>query len=141
MENGENVLAILCSSVGSYLVINGDVFLYRALELHMLAPEAWFADGVAYPHPAWFSTDLLPKLARWAAENKSSEFSSTLSLLPVEKYSIMYQQLKEKYKAMVKVGRCASGPNCSSDFSAPSFSYMDISVGLAGGHGSREVRV
>lgn len=77
----------------------------------MLAPDVWFSDGVAYPKPAWFSTDLLPKLVRWASENRSSEFSSTLSLLPVEKYSVMYQQLKQKYKAMVKVKPGASLTN------------------------------
>ena len=82
----------------------------------MLAPDAWFSDGVAYPKPAWFSTDLLPKLVRWAAENKSSEFSNTLSLLPVEKYSVVYQQLKDKYKAMVKVRCCAFVPNCCNHF-------------------------
>lgn len=85
------------------MVIGVDVFFCRVVELHLMAPDAWFSDGVAFPHPAWFSTDLLPKLARWASENRSSEFSSTLSLLPVEKYSATYQQLKGKYKAMVKV--------------------------------------
>lgn len=73
------------------------------MELHVLASDAWFSDGVAYPKLPWLSSDLLPKLVRWATECKSSEFRSTLSLLPVEKYSVMYQQLKEKYKAMVKV--------------------------------------
>lgn len=66
-------------------------------------PDAWFSDGVAYPKLPWLSSDLLPKLVRWASECKSSEFKSTLSLLPVEKYSLVYQQLKDKYKAMVKV--------------------------------------
>lgn len=84
----------------------------------MLAPDAWFSDGVAYPKPAWLSTDLLPKLVRWATENKGSEFSSTLSLLPVEKYSVMYQQLKEKYKAMVKVKCCAYVTNCCDHFNS-----------------------
>lgn len=74
-----------------------------ALELHTLTLGTWFSDGVAYPKLSWLSTDLLPKLIRWATESKSSEFRSTLSLLPVEKYSLMYQQLKEKYKNMVKV--------------------------------------
>ncbi|MED6246371.1 hypothetical protein ATANTOWER_016951 [Ataeniobius toweri] len=73
------------------------------LELHVLTSDGWFSDGVAYPKLPWLSSDLLPKLVRWAAESKSSEFKSTLSLLPVEKYSLMYQQLKEKYKSMVKV--------------------------------------
>jgi len=81
---------------------------FRALELHVLTLDAWFSDGVAYARLAWLSSDLLPKLVRWTAECKSSEFRSTLSLLPVEKYSLMYQQLKEKYKAMVKVKRTVS---------------------------------
>lgn len=89
----------------------------------MLAPDVWFSDGVAYPKPAWFSTDLLPKLVRWASENRSSEFSSTLSLLPVEKYSVMYQQLKEKYKAMVKVKPSASVTNCCQYFNSGSLTY------------------
>lgn len=80
-------------------------FTCRALELHVLTSDGWFSDGVAYPKLPWLSSDLLPKLVRWAAECKSSEFKSTLSLLPVEKYSLTYQQLKEKYKSMVKVGR------------------------------------
>lgn len=103
----------------------------RALELHTLAPDAWFSDGVAYPKPAWLCADLLPKLVRWAAENRSSEFSSTLSLLPVERYSLAYQRLKDKYRAMVKV-KC-----CKPFLSA--LQVLDGSViptGLAGGDGS-----
>lgn len=76
---------------------------FRAMELHLLTPDVWFSDGVVYPNLGWLSTDLLPKLVRWASECKSSEFKSTLSLLPLEKYSLMYQRLKDKYKAMVKV--------------------------------------
>lgn len=121
------------------MVIGVDVFLCRVVELHLMAPDAWFSDGVAYPHTAWFSTDLLPKLARWASENKSSEFSSTLSLLPVEKYSATYQQLKGKYKAMVKVKRSLVFPTAVMIVALPVSAMMVISVGLAGGHGSREV--
>lgn len=78
-------------------------FSPRTLELHVLTPDAWFSDGVVYPNLGWLSSDLLPKLLRWASECKTSEFKSTLSLLPLEKYSLMYQRLKDKYKAMVKV--------------------------------------
>ncbi|XP_073331743.1 probable tRNA (uracil-O(2)-)-methyltransferase isoform X2 [Pagrus major] len=91
-----------------------------ALELHALTPDAWFSDGVAYPKLPWLSTDLLPKLVRWATECKSSEFKSTLSLLPVEKYSLMYQQLKEKYKAMVKVWPEVTDPE--------KFVYEDVAI-------------
>ncbi|XP_060790826.1 probable tRNA (uracil-O(2)-)-methyltransferase [Neoarius graeffei] len=73
------------------------------LSLHALRPEQWYSDGVAYPKLTWLTSELLPKLARWAEESKATEFKSTLSLIPVEKYSILYQQLKNKYKELVKV--------------------------------------
>ncbi|XP_022616488.1 probable tRNA (uracil-O(2)-)-methyltransferase [Seriola dumerili] len=91
-----------------------------SLELHVLTPGAWFSDGVAYPKLPWLSSDLLPKLVRWATECKSSEFKSTLSLLPVEKYSLVYQQLKEKYKAMVKVWPEVTDPE--------KFVYEDVAI-------------
>uniref|UniRef100_UPI0037E7BA9A probable tRNA (uracil-O(2)-)-methyltransferase n=1 Tax=Semicossyphus pulcher TaxID=241346 RepID=UPI0037E7BA9A len=90
------------------------------LELHLLTPDAWFSDGVAYPKLPWLSDNLLPKLVRWAAECRSSDFRSTLSLLPVEKYSVMYQQLKEKYKAMVKVWPEVTDPE--------KFVYEDVAI-------------
>ncbi|XP_007255112.3 probable tRNA (uracil-O(2)-)-methyltransferase [Astyanax mexicanus] len=73
------------------------------LSLHALNPDQWYSDGVTYPKLSWLEAELLPKLARWATDNKSSEFKSTLSLIPVEKYSILYQELKTKYKDIVKV--------------------------------------
>lgn len=91
-----------------------------ALELHVLSVDSWFSDGIAYPKLPWLSSDLLPKLVRWATECKSSEFKSTLSLLPVEKYSLMYQKLKEKYKAMVKVWPEVTDPE--------KFVYEDVAI-------------
>ncbi|XP_029382841.1 putative tRNA (uracil-O(2)-)-methyltransferase isoform X1 [Echeneis naucrates] len=91
-----------------------------SLELHVLTPDAWFSDGVAYPKLPWLSSNLLPKLVRWAAECKSSEFKSTLSLLPVEKYGLVYQQLKDKYKAMVKVWPEVTDPE--------KFVYEDVAI-------------
>ncbi|KAK2899798.1 probable tRNA (uracil-O(2)-)-methyltransferase isoform X1 [Channa argus] len=91
-----------------------------ALELHVLDPDAWFSDGVVYPRLPWLSSDLLPKLVRWATECKHSEFRSTLSLLPVEKYSLVYQQLKDKYKAMVKVWPEVTDPE--------KFVYEDVAI-------------
>ncbi|KAK3546453.1 hypothetical protein QTP70_026306 [Hemibagrus guttatus] len=73
------------------------------LSLHTLRPDQWYSDGVAYPKLTWLTSELLPKLARWATDSKATEFKSTLSLIPVEKYSILYQQLKNKYKGIVKV--------------------------------------
>ncbi|XP_026209240.1 probable tRNA (uracil-O(2)-)-methyltransferase [Anabas testudineus] len=91
-----------------------------SLELHILYPDAWFSDGVVYPKLPWLSSDLLPKLVRWATQCKSSEFRNTLSLLPVEKYSLTYQQLKDKYKAMVKVWPEVTDPE--------KFVYEDVAI-------------
>ncbi|XP_054058776.1 probable tRNA (uracil-O(2)-)-methyltransferase isoform X2 [Rissa tridactyla] len=66
-------------------------------------PEDWFSDGIAYPKLAWLGNELLSKLAKWSVEQKPSEFKSTLSLISVAKYSKVYQDLKEKYKEMVKI--------------------------------------
>ncbi|KAM4611261.1 putative tRNA (uracil-O(2)-)-methyltransferase [Polymixia lowei] len=90
------------------------------LELHAFRPDEWFSDGVAYPKLPWLSRDLLPKLLRWATETRTSEFRSTLSLLPVEKYSLMYQQLKDKYKEMVKVWPEVTDPE--------KFVYEDVAI-------------
>ncbi|CAI5668821.1 unnamed protein product [Oreochromis niloticus] len=91
-----------------------------SLELCALSVDSWFSDGVAYPKLPWLSSDLLPKLVRWATECRSSEFRNTLSLLPVEKYSLMYQQLKDKYKAMVKVWPEVTDPE--------KFVYEDVAI-------------
>lgn len=68
-----------------------------------LSSEDWFSDGITYPKLAWLGNELLPKLAKWSVEQKHSEFRSTLSLISVAKYCKVYQDLKEKYKEMVKV--------------------------------------
>ncbi|KAM6949188.1 putative tRNA (uracil-O(2)-)-methyltransferase [Aplochiton taeniatus] len=90
------------------------------LELHAFRPEEWFSDGVAYPKLPWLSRQLMPKLVRWATESRTSEFVDTLSLLPVEKYSHMYQQLKNKYKEMVQVWPEVTNPE--------KFVYEDVAI-------------
>ncbi|XP_062239486.1 probable tRNA (uracil-O(2)-)-methyltransferase [Platichthys flesus] len=91
-----------------------------SLELHVLFPDSWFSDGVVYPKLPWLTSDLLPKLVRWGSECRTSEFKSTLSLLPVEKYSLVYQQLKDKYKSMVKVWPEVTDPE--------KFVYEDVAI-------------
>ncbi|XP_077357201.1 putative tRNA (uracil-O(2)-)-methyltransferase [Festucalex cinctus] len=91
-----------------------------SLELHVRTTEAWYCDGVAYPKLAWLASDLLPKLLRWAVASKTSNFPSTLSLLPIEKYSLVYRQLKDKYKAMVKVWPEVTDPE--------KFVYEDVAI-------------
>ncbi|XP_051056219.1 probable tRNA (uracil-O(2)-)-methyltransferase isoform X2 [Phodopus roborovskii] len=67
----------------------------------IFCPERWHSDGIVYPKPSWLGEELLAKLARWAVENRKSEFKSTLSLVSILRYSKMYQELKEKYRDMV----------------------------------------
>lgn len=79
------------------------LFILRSVSIVALSSEDWFSDGITYPKLAWLGNELLPKLAKWSVEQKHSEFRSTLSLISVAKYCKVYQDLKEKYKEMVKV--------------------------------------
>ncbi|NXN26085.1 TRM44 methyltransferase, partial [Nycticryphes semicollaris] len=83
-------------------------------------PEDWFSDGIAYPKLAWLGNELLSKLAKWSVEQKPSEFKTTLSLISVAKYSKVYQDLKEKYKEMVKVWPEVTDPE--------KFVYEDVAI-------------
>ncbi|CAJ1086170.1 probable tRNA (uracil-O(2)-)-methyltransferase [Xyrichtys novacula] len=118
-EDSEGQLSVKKGNIYQIQLLHQDCEEW-SLELHVLTPDAWYSDGVVYPKLPWLSSDLLPKLVRWASECRSSEFRSTLSLLPVEKYSVMYQQLKEKYKAMVKVWPEVTDPE--------KFVYEDVAI-------------
>uniref|UniRef100_A0A6G1RC06 tRNA (uracil-O(2)-)-methyltransferase n=1 Tax=Hypotaenidia okinawae TaxID=2861861 RepID=A0A6G1RC06_9GRUI len=83
-------------------------------------PEDWFSDGIVYPKLAWLGNELLPKLAKWSVEQKPSEFKSTLSLVSVAKYNKVYQELKKKYKEMVKVWPEVTDPE--------KFVYEDVAI-------------
>ncbi|XP_055480254.1 probable tRNA (uracil-O(2)-)-methyltransferase [Psammomys obesus] len=86
----------------------------------IFCPERWHSDGVVYPKPAWLGGELLSKLARWAVENRKSEFKSTLSLVSILRYSRMYWELKEKYRDMVKVWPEVTDPE--------KFVYEDVAI-------------
>ncbi|XP_052538709.1 probable tRNA (uracil-O(2)-)-methyltransferase isoform X4 [Tympanuchus pallidicinctus] len=88
----------------------------------IIAPSSkdWFSDGITYPKLSWLGDVLLSKLAKWSVEQKCSEFRSTLSLIPVAKYSKVYQDLKEKYKEMVKVWPEVTDPE--------KFVYEDVAI-------------
>ncbi|KAJ8382933.1 hypothetical protein SKAU_G00037110 [Synaphobranchus kaupii] len=90
------------------------------ISLSALRQDGWFSDGVVYRKLPWVIGVLLPKLAQWSTESRQSEFKSTLSLIPVEKYSVMYQKLKEKYKEMVKVWPEVTDPE--------KFVYEDVAI-------------
>uniref|UniRef100_A0A2K6PD27 tRNA (uracil-O(2)-)-methyltransferase n=1 Tax=Rhinopithecus roxellana TaxID=61622 RepID=A0A2K6PD27_RHIRO len=86
----------------------------------IFCPERWHSDGIVYPKPTWLGEELLAKLAKWSVENKKSDFKSTLSLISIMKYSKAYQELKEKYKEMVKVWPEVTDPE--------KFVYEDVAI-------------
>uniref|UniRef100_A0A5F8A7N8 Probable tRNA (uracil-O(2)-)-methyltransferase n=2 Tax=Macaca mulatta TaxID=9544 RepID=A0A5F8A7N8_MACMU len=86
----------------------------------IFCPERWHSDGIVYPKPTWLGEELLAKLAKWSVENKKSDFKSTLSLVSIMKYSKAYQELKEKYKEMVKVWPEVTDPE--------KFVYEDVAI-------------
>nr|XP_018881064.2 probable tRNA (uracil-O(2)-)-methyltransferase isoform X1 [Gorilla gorilla gorilla] len=86
----------------------------------IFCPERWHSDGIVYPKPTWLGEELLAKLAKWSVENKKSDFKSTLSLISIMKYSKAYQELKKKYKEMVKVWPEVTDPE--------KFVYEDVAI-------------
>ncbi|KAE8629026.1 hypothetical protein XENTR_v10000332 [Xenopus tropicalis] len=91
-----------------------------SISLFTLCSEGWECDGVVYPKITWMKNELLSKLAKWSTEDKKSEFKSTLSLIAVDKYSQLYQCLKEKYRDMVKVWPEVTDPE--------KFVYEDVAI-------------
>ncbi|XP_010640075.1 probable tRNA (uracil-O(2)-)-methyltransferase isoform X2 [Fukomys damarensis] len=86
----------------------------------IFCPEKWHSDGAIWPRPAWLGEELLGRLARWCVAHKKSEFRSTLSLVSIERYSVLYQELKEKYRDMVKVWPEVTDPE--------KFVYEDVAI-------------
>lgn len=60
------------------------------------------------------------KLARWSVERRRSGFKNSLSLISISKYSKAYQELKEKYKGLVKVWPEVTDPE--------KFVYEDVAI-------------
>ncbi|XP_005408833.2 PREDICTED: probable tRNA (uracil-O(2)-)-methyltransferase [Chinchilla lanigera] len=86
----------------------------------IFCPEKWQSDGVIHPRPAWLGAELLGRLARWCVASRKSEFRSTLSLVSISRYSALYQELKEKYRDMVKVWPEVTDPE--------KFVYEDVAI-------------
>lgn len=63
---------------------------------------------------------MLARLARWCVGSRQHGFKSTLSLIPIGKYSQVYQELKAKYKDMVKVWPEVTDPE--------KFVYEDVAI-------------
>ncbi|XP_062992027.1 probable tRNA (uracil-O(2)-)-methyltransferase isoform X2 [Elgaria multicarinata webbii] len=82
--------------------------------------ENYISDGIVYPKTLWLGRKLLSKLAKWSTETTKQEFKSTLSLISVARYSKIYQDLKEKYKDIVKVWPEVTNPE--------KFVYEDVAI-------------
>ncbi|XP_065591901.1 probable tRNA (uracil-O(2)-)-methyltransferase isoform X2 [Cyrtonyx montezumae] len=117
------------NSEGKYQIKKCNVYQIQLMHIKdeewsvsIIAPssEDWYSDGVTYPKQSWIGSVLLSKLAKWSVEQKCSAFRSTLSLIPVAKYCKVYQDLKEKYKEMVKVWPEVTDPE--------KFVYEDVAI-------------
>ncbi|XP_053112956.1 probable tRNA (uracil-O(2)-)-methyltransferase [Hemicordylus capensis] len=84
------------------------------------SPENYISDGILYPKPVWLGSELLSKLAKWSTEVTKREFKNTLSLISVARYSKIYQDLKEKYKEIVKIWPEVTDPE--------KFVYEDVAI-------------
>ncbi|KAJ7319795.1 hypothetical protein JRQ81_019306 [Phrynocephalus forsythii] len=87
---------------------------------HETRNENYISDGILYPETTWLGSELLSKLAKWSTEIMKREFKSTLSLISVARYSKIYQDLKEKYKQIVKVWPEVTNPE--------KFVYEDVAI-------------
>lgn len=117
------------ASQGHFQVKNSNIYQIRlahvaddewSLSLFTLYAEGWDSDGVVYPKISWMKNELLSRLAKWSTEARRSDFKSTLSLIAVDKYSKLYQSLKEKYKDLVKVWPEVTDPE--------KFVYEDVAI-------------
>ncbi|KAM3831545.1 putative tRNA (uracil-O(2)-)-methyltransferase isoform 3-T3 [Vipera latastei] len=113
---------------GQFKVKVGNIYQIRLRHIQddewtlsvLLNPEKYVPDGIVYPKATWLGSELLSKLVKWSTEITKNEFKSTLSLISVARYSKVYQDLKEKYKEMVKVWPEVTDPE--------KFVYEDVAI-------------
>ncbi|KAH0616322.1 hypothetical protein JD844_027351 [Phrynosoma platyrhinos] len=114
---------------GKYMIKKFNVYQIRLLHIQnnewsisilSSSPENYVSDGILYPKTTWLRSELLAKLAKWSTEIVKNEFKSTLSCISVAKYSRIYQDLKEKYKEIVKVWPEVTNPE--------KFVYEDVAI-------------
>jgi len=109
-------LACVCIQSGPVLT----VFVYR-VALHLLEELGFLAaqgesvqrSGLV-PSADWLATVLLPKLAQWTAPSLevAPGPGKGLSLVPLDRYSVLYQELKERHgDHLVKVGVAHATPS------------------------------
>ncbi|XP_063165804.1 probable tRNA (uracil-O(2)-)-methyltransferase [Candoia aspera] len=113
---------------GQYKVTADNIYQIRLRHIQedewtvsvFLDPEKYISDGIVYPKATWLGSELLSKLVKWSTEITRNEFKSTLSLISVARYSKVYQDLKEKYKEIVKVWPEVTDPE--------KFVYEDVAI-------------
>ncbi|XP_036183678.1 probable tRNA (uracil-O(2)-)-methyltransferase isoform X2 [Myotis myotis] len=117
-EDGQGSLKVQMSNVYQIQLRRGREEWF--ISVLIFCPERWQSDGTVYPKPTWLGRELPARLARWSVASGSSGFKSTLSLLPILKYSHTYQELKDKYKHMVQVWPEVTDPE--------KFVYEDVAI-------------
>ncbi|XP_007956390.1 probable tRNA (uracil-O(2)-)-methyltransferase [Orycteropus afer afer] len=117
-EDADGNLRIQMSNVYQIRLCHGPQEWF--LSVLIFCPERWHCDGVVYPRSSWLGQELLARLARWSVENRKTDFKSTLSLVSVEKYGRLYQELKARYKELVKVWPEVTDPE--------KFVYEDVAI-------------
>ncbi|CAI5783557.1 probable tRNA (uracil-O(2)-)-methyltransferase [Podarcis lilfordi] len=114
---------------GKYKIKKSNIYQVRLLRtqdnewsisMFSSPPENYISDGILCPKTSWLGSELLPKLAKWSTETTKREFKNTLSLISVARYSKIYQDLKEKYKDIVKVWPEVTDPE--------KFVYEDVAI-------------
>ncbi|XP_073094095.1 probable tRNA (uracil-O(2)-)-methyltransferase isoform X2 [Manis javanica] len=117
-EDNEGNLKVKMSNV--YQIQLGHSKEEWFISVLIFCPERWHSDGIVYPTSTWLGGDLVVKLARWSVERRRSGFKNSLSLISISKYSKAYQELKEKYKGLVKVWPEVTDPE--------KFVYEDVAI-------------
>ncbi|XP_070541406.1 probable tRNA (uracil-O(2)-)-methyltransferase [Ptychodera flava] len=60
-------------------------------------PPVDLTNGVTLPTADWLVKNLLPKLVKWSMDSNPGQSVNSNSLISMEKYTVLYQQLKQKY--------------------------------------------
>ncbi|XP_025025053.1 probable tRNA (uracil-O(2)-)-methyltransferase [Python bivittatus] len=113
---------------GQYEVKVGNIYQIRLRHIQddewtvsvFLNPEKYVSDGIVYPKATWLGSELLSKVVKWSTEITKNEFKSTLSLISLARYTKVYQDLKEKYREIVKVWPEVTDPE--------KFVYEDVAI-------------
>uniref|UniRef100_S4RR13 tRNA (uracil-O(2)-)-methyltransferase n=1 Tax=Petromyzon marinus TaxID=7757 RepID=S4RR13_PETMA len=119
MEDAAGVVSVRTSNIYTVTCGTDDTKQWH-VEVQACGDGEWQVDGVTLPALVWLETHFVPKLHKWMGENKQSDFPDSLSLLPVEKYGLLYQRLKEKYRNLVKVWPEVTDPE--------KFVYEDVAI-------------